>query len=143
MTCSTDFTLTHARAHTHGPAGTCDRLTELNSSTALSVSSSWKQADQAGGWQAGRQVCRAQTRPRKYASITKQSEAALTRGGKLRGSRFVSSVVETTGRNDLIFKGQTSEEETVLADCSSSGENRCCGDETRDKHRLITNARGN
>lgn len=32
------------------------------------------------------------------------------------------------------LKGQTSEEEALLTDSKSSGENRCCGDETRDKH---------
>lgn len=46
----------------------------------------------------------------------------------------VSLVIEAIGRNDLIFKRANSQEEPVLADSSSSGENRCRGDETRDKH---------
>lgn len=46
----------------------------------------------------------------------------------------VSLVIEAIGRNDLIFKRANSQEEPVLADSNSSGENRCRGDETRDKH---------
>lgn len=42
--------------------------------------------------------------------------------------------IEAIGRNDLIFKRANSQEEPVLADSSRSGENRCRGDETRDKH---------
>lgn len=45
----------------------------------------------------------------------------------------VSLVIEAIGRNDLIFKRANSQEEPFLADSSSSGENRCRGDETRDK----------
>lgn len=40
-----------------------------------------------------------------------------------------SSVAPAIGRNDLIFKRANSQEELVLEDSSSSGENRCCGDE--------------
>lgn len=46
----------------------------------------------------------------------------------------VSLVIEAIGRNDLIFKRANSQEEPVLAGSSRSGENRCRGDETRDKH---------
>lgn len=53
-----------------------------------------------------------------------------------------SSVAPAIGRNDLIFKRANSQEELVLADSSSSGENRCCGDEAGDKHCLITEALG-
>lgn len=89
-------------------------------------------------WRVTWQLCRAKRRPRKdsksFFSGLYVTQPCLCWIDVVPGVIRVSLVIVAIGRNYLIFKRANSQEEPVLADSNSSGENRCRGDETRDKH---------